>query len=122
MAELLWLRRWKPVLIKGHPRIHVQVSTQNNFTLDVFEECLNMIDEVVVLQVVMIENRGLRAEVRRLHMENSHLLHRVRFSDSNAHYMRNQVHWNRDFVDLWVQFSFCRWYLMWQIGLSCCSG
>ncbi|CAI8049949.1 hypothetical protein GBAR_LOCUS27483 [Geodia barretti] len=42
-------------------------------------------------EVVMIENRGLRAEVRRLHMENSHLLHRVRFSDSNAHYMRNQV-------------------------------
>ena len=39
----------------------------------------------------MVENRGLRAEVRRLHMENSDLLRRVRFSDSNAHYMRNQV-------------------------------
>ena len=39
----------------------------------------------------MIENRGLRAEVRRLHMQNSDLMKRVRFSDNNAHYMRNQV-------------------------------
>ena len=42
-------------------------------------------------QAVLVENRGLRAGVRRLRMENSELLRRVRFADSNAHYMRNQV-------------------------------
>jgi chromosome segregation ATPase len=42
-------------------------------------------------EVVLVENRGLRAEVRRLHVENSDLLRKVRFADSNAHYMRNQV-------------------------------
>ena len=48
--------------------------------------------------MVLVENRGLRAEVKRLHMENIDLLRRVRYSDSNAHYMRNQVHYYSLFI------------------------
>lgn len=47
---------------------------------------------IYYFKVVLVENRRLQAEVRRLNVENSDLLRRVRFSDSNAHYMKNQVH------------------------------
>lgn len=36
----------------------------------------------------MVENANLRAEIRKLRVENSDLLRRVRFADTNAHYMR----------------------------------
>ena len=58
----------------------------------------------------MIENRGLRAEVRRLHVENSDLLRRVRFSDSNAHYMRNQVGTSRGLGSLHENLSLINSY------------
>ena len=39
-------------------------------------------------QTIMVENANLRAEIRKLRVENSDLLRRVRFADTNAHYMR----------------------------------
>ena len=39
-------------------------------------------------QTIMVENANLRAEIRKLRVENSNLLRRVRFADTNAHYMR----------------------------------
>ena len=39
-------------------------------------------------QAVLVENANLKAEIRKLRIENTDLLRRVRFADSNAHYMR----------------------------------
>lgn len=36
----------------------------------------------------MIENASLKAEIRKMRIENSDLMKRVRFADTNAHYMR----------------------------------
>lgn len=50
------------------------------------------IDDVVRKQeAVLVENANLKADIRKLRIENTDLLRRVRFADSNAHYMRNQV-------------------------------
>ncbi len=37
---------------------------------------------------MLVENGNLKAEVRRLRIENADLVKRVRFADTNAHYMR----------------------------------
>lgn len=59
---------------------------------------------------MLIENRGLRAEVQRLRLENSDLLRRVRFSDSNAHYMKNQV--QQDMCTLYIHVYMCMYIML----------
>lgn len=36
----------------------------------------------------MVENTALKAEIRKMRIENSELIKRIRFADTNAHYMR----------------------------------
>lgn len=40
------------------------------------------------IQTVLVENASLKAEIQKLRVENNDLMKRVKFSDSNAHYMR----------------------------------
>lgn len=40
------------------------------------------------MQAVLVENTSLKAEIRKLRIENSELMKRVRFADTNAKYMR----------------------------------
>ncbi len=42
----------------------------------------------LIIQVVLVESANLKAEIRRLRIENGDLMKRVRFADTNAHYMR----------------------------------
>lgn len=43
---------------------------------------------IIILQAVLVENAHLKAEIRKLRIDNADLLRRVRFADTNAHYMR----------------------------------
>lgn len=50
------------------------------------------IDDIVRKnETVLVENASLKADIQRLRVENEELMKKVRFADSNAYYMRNQV-------------------------------
>lgn len=49
---------------------------------------------MVSSQAILVENAALKAEIRKLRIENGDLLRRVRFADTNAHYMRVSLNSN----------------------------
>ena len=44
--------------------------------------------DIHIFQATLVENAHLKAEIRKLRIDNADLLRRVRFADTNAHYMR----------------------------------
>lgn len=52
------------------------------------ESCIVVILPVSYVQSVIVENASMKAEIRKLRIENNDLMKRVRFADINAQYMR----------------------------------
>ena len=80
VTVLLWLDYLHP------PSVSYNSTQLRKPCSHAYNYCL--ITCISFLQVVLMENASLKAEIRKLRIENNDLLRKVRFADTNAHYMR----------------------------------